>query len=103
MKYQLVLQLPGDLLADAGGAKALEKELTTTLGDDVYVDGYDLRADNTSFFIFTPDPVATFAHASTVLERWELLDSVAAAHRQTDMECYTVIWPQGRHRMFQIT
>jgi hypothetical protein len=102
MKYQLVLQLPADLLSDAGGAKAFEEELTTTLGDGVYVDGYDLRADNTSFFIFTPDPLATFARASTVLERWDLLDSVAAAHRPTDTECYTVIWPQNCHRMFQI-
>jgi hypothetical protein len=102
MKYQLVLQFPGDVLLDAGGPKALEQDLIATLGDDVYVDGYDLGADNTSLFIFTPDPLATFARASQVLERWDLLDAVAAAHRPTDTECYTVIWPEGCHRTFRI-
>ena len=102
MKYQLVLQFPGDLLSDAGGPKALEEELIKTLGDDVYVDGYDLGVDETSLFIFTPDPLATFARASKVLERWDLLDSVAAAHRATETECYTVIWPQDCHRAFRL-
>jgi len=102
MKYQLVLQFPEDLLSDAGGPKALEAELIKILVEDVYVDGYDLGAGDTSIFIFTPDPVATFALASEVLERWDLLDSVSAAHRPTETDCFTVIWPQDCPRSFRL-
>jgi hypothetical protein len=102
MKYQLVLQFPGDLLLDAGGPEALEAELIKSLGDDVYVDGYDLGATDTFFFVFTPDPLATFARAGEVLKRWELLDSVTAAHRPSETDCYTVIWPEACQRAFRI-
>jgi hypothetical protein len=101
MKYQLVLQFPGDSLADAGGPKALEEDLIKVLGDEVYVDGYDLGRDETTLFIFTPDPLSTFGRASEVLERWDLLDSVTAAHRPSEADNYTVIWPQDCRRAFR--
>jgi hypothetical protein len=102
MKYQLVLQFPSETFSDDSRAIALEEELSAVLGDDVYVDGHDLGVDETSVFIFTPDPVATFARARQVLERWDLMDSVAAAHREADGESYTLIWPDDRRKAFSI-
>jgi hypothetical protein len=102
MKYQLVLQFPCDSFSDEGGASALEEELIKSLGDSVYVDGHDLGVSDTSFFIFTPDPAATFGRASEVLERWDLMESVTAAHREADAEQYTVIWPHDCRKAFKI-
>jgi hypothetical protein len=102
-KYQLVLQFPCDPFSDTGGRSALEEELIKTLGDGVYVDGHDLGVSDTSFFIFTPDPAATFGRASEVLERWDLMESVTAAHREADAEQYTVIWPHDCRKTFKIT
>jgi hypothetical protein len=102
MKYQLVLQFPGDALEEAGGALALEQALTKALGEDVYVDGHDLGSFETSLFIFTPDPAETFARAREVLDRWDLLEAVTAARRDSDSDAYTVIWPHDCRKAFSV-
>ena len=102
MKYQLALQFPSDMLLEMGGATALEEALTTALGEDSYVDGSDLGFSETTLFIFTSDPAATFERAGSVLERWNLMESVIAAHRPSDGETYTVIWPHDCRKAFSI-
>jgi len=102
MKYQLVLQFPSDSFFDDNAAAALEEELTQVLGDSAYVDGHDLGLSETSIFVFTADPAKTFGRATQLLERKDLLESVTAAHRETDSDRYTVIWPQDFRKEFKL-
>jgi hypothetical protein len=95
MRYQLVLQFRGDRLADYDAMVALEDELIEEL-TDADVDGHDVGSGETNIFIFTSDPKRTFQQARLVLERRQVLQSVTAAHRRTDGEEYTVIWPRVR-------
>ena len=102
MKYQLVLQFPGDSRPGYEAMVALENELVTALGDAAEVDGFDLGANETNVFIFTSDPTASFEQTRQVLERGERLEWVTAAYRETDGESYTVLWPQGCRKEFRI-
>ena len=102
MKYQLVLQFPSDAFDDESAVATLERALIELLGDDAYVDGIDLGPAETSVFIFSADPAITFCRVTPLLERKELLESVTAAHRQTDIERYTVIWPPDCRKQFRI-
>ena len=87
------MQLPTDAVDDAGGATALERALSKALGDDVYFDGRDEGATQTSLFMFTADPADIFERAREVLEEWELLEYATVAKRESDSDTYAVIWP----------
>jgi hypothetical protein len=102
MKYQLVLQVPSDALEEAGGIAALERALLKALGNDVYIDGHEEGETSTSIFIFTPDPAATFERARDVLDELELLEAVTAAHRESDSDSYTLIWPPDCRETFSL-
>lgn len=102
MKYQLVLQFPGDTLADFDAMVALEDVLTQDLSRSAKVDGHDCGSGETNIFIFTTDPQATFAIVRQRLRLEERLDSVIAAYRPTDGEDYTVVWPKEYDHEFNI-
>jgi hypothetical protein len=103
MEYQLVLQFRGDSLADLDAAVELEDELTEALGDAGDVDGHDIGSGETNIFIFTSDPAATFALSKPALKKAGRLSSVTVAYRDVDGEDYTVIWPAGSKRKFEIS
>jgi len=102
MKYQLVLQFPSESFEDDSAAAEFEQQLIPVLGDSAYVDGIDLGLTAIRVFIFTDDPAITFRRATPLLTRKELLESVTAAHRPTDGEHYSVIWPENYRREFRI-
>jgi hypothetical protein len=102
MDYQLVLQFHGDSLEDLDAAVALEDELGDVLGDTAEVDGHDTGFGETNIFIFTSDPAATFQQIKPLLAQAKRLDKLTAAYRETDGEDYTVIWPKGSRKEFQV-
>jgi hypothetical protein len=102
MRYQLVLQFPGDALSDFDAMVALEDALIEDLGHSADVDGHDCGSGETNIFIFTPKPELTFATVRQRLEQEGRLSSVIAAYRPADGEHYTVIWPVGAAHDFKI-
>ena len=68
MTYQLVLQFPGDTLADYDALIAVEELLIVALAGSAEVDGHDCGAGETNLFVRTGDPRASFAQALAVLE-----------------------------------
>lgn len=102
MDHQLVLQFHGDSLEDLDAAVALEDELGDALGDTAEVDGHDTGSGETNIFIFTSDPAATFQQIKPLLTKAKRLDKLTAAYRETDGEDYTVIWPEGSRKEFQV-
>jgi hypothetical protein len=102
MKYQLVLQLSGDSELDLDAIVELEDKLIDALGDYADVDGHDIGSGQTNLFLFTSDPAAAFQAAKPVLQKAGLIKNLTAAFRDVDGEDYTVIWPTGSTRQFEI-
>ena len=101
MPYQLTLQFQGDSLADYDAMIALEDELIEQLGDSADVDGHDCGFGEMNIFILTTDPATTFQRIRPVLELADL-QMISAAYREVDGDRYTVIWPDGLLREFQV-
>ena len=95
MNYQLALQFPSEAFDNENAVSKFEQDLIDVLGDDAYVDGVDRGVSETTVFVFSANPGITFQRVTPLLARKELLESVTAAHRQSDGESYTVIWPEG--------
>src|SRR5919197_452599 len=102
MKYQLVLQFPSDAFDDESAVATFEEDLINVLGDEAYVDGIDLGLTDTTVYVVSADPAITFQRVTPLLERKELLEFVTAAHRPSDSERYTVIWPEDWRKEFRI-
>ena len=102
MKYQLVIQLRGDSLADFDALVALEDRLIADLGHSANVDGHDFGSGTGNIFIFTNDPALTFWRIRQILQQDGLLHSVTAAHREADGNIFTVIWPKDSALPFSI-
>jgi hypothetical protein len=102
MKYQLVLQFLGDSGEDLDAVVDLEDQLTEALGEDADVDGHDIGSGQTNLFISTSNPAATFQLAKSVLQKAKRLQSLTAAYRDADGEDYTVIWPSGSKKKFEV-
>jgi hypothetical protein len=102
MKYQLVLQFSGDKEEDLDAIVDLEEQLADALGEDADMDGHDIGSGQTNLFIFTSDPSATFQAAKPILQKAMMLKSLTAAFRDVDGEDYTVIWPSGSKRKFEV-
>ena len=103
MKYQLILQFPGQSLSEYDAIVALEELLAKELGGDADVDGHDVGGDKINLFIWTTDPAATFEQATPVLERLEQFDWVTAAYREANGDRYTVIWPEDWKKEFKVS
>jgi hypothetical protein len=102
MNYQLVLQFPGDTEEDLEAIVDLEDQLAEALGEDADVDGHDIGCGQINLFIYTSDPSVTFQAAKPVLQKAEMLKNLTAAFRDVEGEDYTVIWPSGSKRKFEV-
>ena len=102
MRYQLVLQFRGDILADYDAMVALEDQLIEDLGRSAKVDGHDCGSGETNISIFTSDPAATFWKVRHTLQREGRLQAVTAAYREVEGEHFTVLWPEGSQSEFRV-
>jgi len=102
MKYQLILQFPGQSLSEYDAIVDLEEHLSKELAGSADVDGHDVGPDTINLFIWTTDPAATFEQATPVLERLEHFDWVTAAYREANEDRYTVIWPEDWKKEFKL-
>jgi hypothetical protein len=101
MKYQLVLQFPGQDTDDFEDLIHLEDALITQLGANHIVDGHDFGTHAMNVFILTDDPESAFARAKDVLHH-SLLDTMKAAYRLATSKDYTVLWPENFEGTFSV-
>ena len=94
MRYQLVIQFPGDSLTDYDRLVSVEARLTAALADVAEVDGHDVGSGEANIFVLTEDPTGAFALALPVLKECVAIGGMRAAFRDVGGEAYTVIWPQ---------
>ena len=95
MQHLLVLQWPGSTADDFDELLEMEDELENRLAEYSNVDGHDFGSGQMNIYIDTDQPMQAFAEAEEILggrPRWV---DVRAAHRQSDGETYTVLWPVG--------
>src|ERR1041385_8529897 len=102
MKYQSVLQFPGNSLNDFDELIALEETLTKKLAAVAKVDGHDFGSGEMNIFIFTEEPEQSFQRIKPTLASRGNFDSVIAAYGETTGEDYTILWPPGRTEPFRI-
>jgi len=102
MQYQLVLRFRSSSLAPPDDIQSLERALSDTLGDTAKVDGHDTGTRDINLFIVTPDPASAFRRSKPVLQRFSLLDKLTAAHRLEGGARFTVVWPLGYRRKFNL-
>ena len=95
MRFQLVIQLPGDPAADLDALVALEDEITGRLGSGAEVDGHDIGASQGNIFVLTDSPEATFAEIRPLLSANGLLGVARIAYRNLEGEEYTILWPES--------
>ena len=93
MKYQLVLQFPGDSLTDFDELASLEQTLEKTLSGTANVDGHDFGAREFNIFILTDDPVRAFKLAEPIIEAGKHIQQLKAAYRELQHDRFTMLWP----------
>ena len=102
MKYQLVLQFPGESLDDFDQLIKLEDNIAAILQQQADVDGHDFGSGEANIFILTNEPATVFERLVSLLETTSKPRLSAAAYRDFDGEDYTVLWPVGSQKKFQI-
>jgi hypothetical protein len=102
MKYQLVLQFPGDSPDSYDELIGLENILIKELSDTADVDGHDFGSGEMNIFIYTDEPKPTFEKIKQILANQKSFLGLMAAYRQMTEENYTVIWPVGFDKPFKI-
>jgi len=96
MKYQLVIQFPGESEDDFDHLIEIEDELEERLPDIAEVDGHDFGSGEMNIFIFTNEPVETFEHIKTIFtDRNNELSDMKAAYRDIESEVFVILWPDG--------
>ena len=95
MRFQLIIQLPGDASADLDTLVALEEELMGRLGPGAEVDGHDIGACQGNIFVLTDSPADTFAHIRPLLLQNGLLGVARVAYRNLKGGKFTVLWPES--------
>jgi hypothetical protein len=102
MKYQLVLQFAGAACLDLDELIALEDELTRNVPADAEGDGHDIGSGEANIFIWTPDPVVTFAALAPILQGRHRLAGWAAAYRAERSDEFVRVWPAGSTTPFVV-
>jgi hypothetical protein len=102
MQYQLVLRFRKSSLERPDDIQLLERALAESLGDAVQLDGHDGGPREVNLFLNTPDPTAAFRRSKPALEQLALLDKVTAAYRVEGGARFTVVWPLGYGRKFNL-
>ena len=81
---------------------ALEDQLIKLLGSSAEVDGHDCGCGKTNIFIHTDDPENTFKRIRDVLAGRVSFPKLVAAYRELLGEHYSVLWPIGYNKQFEI-
>jgi hypothetical protein len=92
MKYLLILQFPGNSIADFDELVEMEEALEKGLGPTGEIDGHDFGSSEGNIFISTSDPQRAFKSVKELLGI-SALDKMKAAFRPKEGEDYTVLWP----------
>ena len=102
MRYQLVLQFPGDSATDYDVLVSLEERLIEVLGETAEVDGHDVGSGETNIFVLTNDPMKSLVAVAPVLDEFVRTDTMKAAYREVTGSQYTVLWPRGYQGDFTV-
>ena len=102
MQYQLVFRFRKSSLERPDDIQLLEHVLAESLGDAVQLDGHDIGPREVNLFLMTPDPVAAFRRSKPALEQLALLEKVTVAYRVEGGARFTVVWPLGYSRKFNL-
>jgi hypothetical protein len=95
LKYQMVIQMPGQSAEDFERMIAVEDVLRRSLDRTIHeVDGHDFGSGTMNIFIDSNDPRAAFAIVSPLLQT-NMAAGMKAAFRAFDEGDFTVIWPPG--------
>ncbi len=102
LKYQLVLQLPGNTRQDFEELATLEELVMVALQDTPHeVDGHDFGSGTMNVFIDTNEPVAAFALVKDTINIVEY-PMLKAAYRSFADEDYKLIWPENSDDAFDL-
>jgi hypothetical protein len=93
MKYQLVLQFPGNSMEDFDRLVAVEDRLMEELADLATVDGHDFGSGEFNIFVLTDDPKTVFDKSYTIVLNQGVANAMRAAYREMDGEDYVILWP----------
>jgi len=102
MRFQLIIQLPGDTSADLDGLVTLEDELVGQLCSSAEVDGHDIGRSQGNIFVLTDSPAATFAQIRPLLLQKRLLGEARVAYRNLSGGAFTVLWPESFSGQFVV-
>lgn len=95
MKYQLVLQFPGETEDDFDKLIEIEDELDVKLKGLAEVDGHDFGSSEMNIFILTDNPKQIFSLILQTLKNNKLFTDVKSAYRETTGDKYTILWPEN--------
>jgi len=99
MKYQLVLQFPGDQIEDFDQMLKLELDLDLSLGTEHIVDGHDFGSGEMNIFIHTDNPEDAYKKAKGSLHKLINIEYIAA-FRELEGDNYTVLYPSNFNGAF---
>jgi hypothetical protein len=95
MKYQLVLQLPGETMQDYDKMIELEKAVIAELGGLGKVDGHDMGSGEMNIFIDTDGPERAFKQLRGLLASRGALSRMTVAYRDFGSDDFTILHPLG--------
>ena len=81
----------------------LEDAIAVVLRTSAQVDGHDIGHNEANIFVWTDDPIATFAPLFTLFETDGQIAYAKAAWRARDGDEYTVLWPANSMEPFVVT
>jgi hypothetical protein len=102
VRYQLIVQIPGDTSGALDTLVALENDLVDALGASGEVDGHDIGSGEGNIFVFTDRPVEAFSQIRSLLAERRLLASARVAYRDACGQRYTVLWPEESDGAFRV-
>jgi len=95
MKYQLVIQFPGESKDDFEELIEIEKDLDKQLTTDAEVDGHDFGSGQMNIFILTNEPGVTFNKVKNILSKKKnIFLNMKAAYRDIKDKNFNILWPK---------